>query len=80
MPKPEEAAVVILVDTEQNNKIIRVDKTHAWNPQQGTMFYWNPQAPETQFFFNDRDVKTGRVFTVLYDMQRKQTRARVPIR
>ncbi|MCH7686081.1 MAG: hypothetical protein IH899_05270 [Planctomycetes bacterium] len=72
MPKPEEAAIVILVDTKQNNKIIRVDKTHAWNPQQGTMFYWNPQAPETQFFFNDRDVKTGKVFTVLYDIEKKK--------
>ena len=72
MPKPEEAAIVILVDTKQNNKIIRVDKTHAWNPQQGTMFYWNPQAPETQFFFNDRDVKTGRVFAVLYDIENRK--------
>ena len=75
MPKPEEAATVILVDTQQANRILRVDKTHAWNPQQGTMFYWNPLAPETQFFFNDRDLKTGRVFTVLYDLaQRKRVR------
>jgi len=72
MPKPEEAAVVILVDTERNNEIIPVERTYAWNPQQGTMFYWNPQAPETQFFFNDRDLETGRVFTVLYDVQKKR--------
>lgn len=71
MPKPEETAVIILVDTKQNNRIIPVDKTHAWNPQQGTMFYWNPQAAETQFFFNDRDVKTGKVFTVLFDIEKK---------
>ncbi len=44
MPTAEEAAAVILVDTRDNNKILRVDKTHAWNPQQGTMFYWNPSA------------------------------------
>ena len=49
-----------------------MDKTNAWNPQQGTMFYWNPNAPETQFFFNDRDVKTGEVFTVLYDISKKK--------
>ena len=72
MPRPEEAAVIILVDTRQNNKIIPVEKTHAWNPQQGTMFYWNPQSPETQFFFNDRDLKTGKVFTVLYDLEQKK--------
>jgi hypothetical protein len=72
MPLPEEAATIILVDTRKNNKIIRVDKTHAWNPQQGTMFYWNPLAPETQFFFNDRDPETGKVYTVIYDIKKKK--------
>ena len=72
MPKPNEAAIIILIDTQNDNKIIRLDKTHAWNPQQGTMFYWNPNAPETQFFFNDRDVKTGNVFTVIYDIEKKK--------
>jgi len=72
LPTPEEFATVILVDTKHDNKIIRLDKCHAWNPQQGTMFYWNPLKPETQFFFNDRDIKTGKVFTVLYDIEKKK--------
>jgi hypothetical protein len=72
MPRPDEAATIILVDTQQGNRIVPVDKTHAWNPQQGTMFYWNPGASDMQFFFNDRDVNTGKVFTVLYDLQKKQ--------
>ena len=72
MPKPDEAATIILIDTYDNNKIIRVDKTNAWNPQQGTMFYWNPLAAETQFFFNDRDIETGKVFTVIYDIKKKK--------
>ncbi|MDB4583373.1 hypothetical protein N9164_09490 [Draconibacterium sp.] len=72
MPKPEEAATIFIIDTHDNNKIIRLDKTHAWNPQQGTMFYWNPLAAETQFFFNDRDVKTGEVFTVIYDIKKRK--------
>jgi hypothetical protein len=72
MPRPDEAAVIMLVDTHDDNKLISVDKTHAWNPQQGTMFYWNPLQPESQFFFNDRDVKTGEVFTVLYDIDKKK--------
>ncbi len=71
LPRPEEAATIILVDTQNDNRIIRLDKTHAWNPQQGTMFYWNPQAAATQFFFNDRDVTTGKVFTVLYDIEKR---------
>lgn len=72
MPEPEDAATIFLVDTQNDNEIIKVEKTHAWNPQQGTMFYWNPQAPETQFFFNDRDVKTGKVFTAIYDIEKKE--------
>ena len=72
MPRPEDAALIMLVDTHDDNKLIPIDKTHAWNPQQGTMFYWNPLQPETQFFFNDRDVKTGEVFTVLYDIAKKK--------
>ena len=46
----------------------KVDESLGWNPQQGTMFYWNPDNPETQFFFNDRDKKTGKVFTVIFDI------------
>lgn len=72
MPGPQDAATVILVDTERNNEIIRLDKTHAWNPQQGTMFYWNPNAPDSQFLFNDRDIETGKVFTVLYDVEKRK--------
>jgi len=72
LPKPEEAATIFIIDTQNDNKIIRLDKTHAWNPQQGSMFYWNPLEPETQFFFNDRDIKTGKVFTVIYDIEKKK--------
>lgn len=70
MPAPDDPAVVILIDTWKDNRILRIDTTFAWNPQQGTMFYWNPNAPETQFFFNDRDHCTGKVFTVLFDVSK----------
>ena len=71
MPTPDEAAEIVLVDTQSNNALIHLDRTHAWNPQQGTMFYWNPLVTNTQFFFNDRDVKTGDVFAVLYDVEKR---------
>src|SRR5688572_1718437 len=32
------------------------------------MLYWNPEAAETQFFFNDRDPNTHEVFCVLFDV------------
>ena len=68
MPEPDAAADIVLVDTARANKVVRVDQTRAWNFQQGTMFYWNPTSPETQFFFNDRDPDTNRIFTVLFDI------------
>jgi len=72
MPKPNEAAEIILIDTQNNYEITVVDRSLGWNPQQGTMLYWNPQEPETQFFFNDRDPVTQDVFCVLYDINARK--------
>ena len=69
MPKPDEAAEIVLIDTAHGNRIVPVDKTRAWNFQQGTMFYWDPASAETQFFFNDRDPRTNKIYTVLFDVQ-----------
>ncbi|HRI87529.1 MAG TPA: hypothetical protein PLJ47_02825 [Candidatus Hydrogenedentes bacterium] len=66
MPGASDAAEILLLDTQDAYRAIQLTKTRAWNPQQGTMFYWNPAAAETQFFFNDRDPQTGKLFTVLY--------------
>jgi hypothetical protein len=74
MPEPEDAAGIVLIDTQEGNKIIRVDSSRAWNPQQGTMFYWRP-GKTSEFLFNDRDQKSGKVFAVLHDAtQRKRVR------
>lgn len=68
MPQATDAAEIVLLDTKSNYAVRVVERTRAWNPQQGTMLYWNPDAPETQFFFNDRDPKTGKIFCVLFDV------------
>jgi len=68
MPESGDAADIVLIDTERPNKVMQVDQTRAWNFQQGTMFYWNPASAETQFFFNDRDPATNRIFAVLFDI------------
>ena len=68
LPGSADPAEICLIDTRNDYAIRVVDRTRGWNPQQGTMFYWNPEHPETQFFFNDRDPRTGKVFTVLFDI------------
>lgn len=72
MPAPNEAADIVLLDTQDNYSVAKIEETRAWNFQQGTMFYWNPDAPDTQVFFNDRDPATNHVFTVLYDIAEKK--------
>jgi hypothetical protein len=68
LPGASDPADVCLLDAANHHAVRVVDQTRGWNPQQGTMFYWNPEHPETQFFFNDRDRTTGKVFTVLFDI------------
>lgn len=68
LPDGREPADIVLLDAQQNYAPRVVDQSRAWNPQQGTMLYWNPEAPETQFFFNDRDPATNKVFCVLCDI------------
>jgi hypothetical protein len=76
LPGKGEAASVNLIhlDTKKDGryKVEKLDESQGWNPQQGTMFYWNPHKPHHQFFFNDRDSKTGVVYTVLYDVKKRQ--------
>jgi hypothetical protein len=72
MPKAGEPCDIVIIDTENNYTVTKVDESLAWNLQKGTMLYWNPNAPETQFFFNDRDPKTEDIFTVLYDISTKK--------
>lgn len=68
MPGPDDPAEIILLDAENDYAVRAVDTSRGWNVQQGTMLYWNPADPENQFFFNDRDPETGKVFCVLYDV------------
>jgi hypothetical protein len=77
MPAPGESADIILLDTRNQFAARVVDQTRAWNFQQGTMLYWNPLAPETQFFFNDRDPKTQEIFCVLFDISKGKNGRRI---
>ena len=72
MPGPGEPADICLIDTQNDYAVEKVDETCGWNPQQGTMYYWNPDPDTCQFFFNDRDPATGKIFTVLYDIEKKK--------
>jgi hypothetical protein len=77
MPGVDEPAEIVLLDSQRDYAARIVERSRAWNPQQGTMLYWNPEQQETQFSFNDRDPKTGKVFCVLFDLSRGESGGRV---
>jgi hypothetical protein len=70
LPDGSEPAEIVLLDAHNDYAARVVERSRAWNPQQGTMLYWNPLLPETQFLFNDRDPATNKVFCVLFDISR----------
>jgi hypothetical protein len=59
MPRKGELADVVLIDSQKENTVRVLDRTRAWNLQQGSMLYWNPLHAESQFFFNDVDPESG---------------------
>jgi hypothetical protein len=68
LPTGDEPAEIVLLDSKNDYAARVIEHSRAWNPQQGTMLYWNPLAQETQLFFNDRDPATNKVFCVLFDV------------
>jgi hypothetical protein len=63
----KDAAAIVLIDPD-TRRITQVAETRAWNFQQGTMLYWNPEKPSEEFFFNDRRAD-DRVFAVLHNLR-----------
>jgi hypothetical protein len=72
MPGLADEAGITLLDTQRGHAVERVTATRAWNPQQGSMLYWDPEAPTERFFHNDLDPSTGAAFTVLYDVRQRR--------
>ena len=72
MPEPDDAAEIVLINTQNEFHVEVVDRTLAWNLQQGTMLFWIPGAADSRFLFNDKDPETGVVFTVLYDINERR--------
>ena len=61
----------VLIDTKNNYEIEVVDQSLGWNPQQGTMFYWNPDFPETQFSLMIVIPKQEK-YSQLYDIEKRK--------
>ena len=50
---PKDEAESVLIDTENNNKIEVLSKTHTWNVQQGCMLGWLGPNYDKEIIYND---------------------------
>lgn len=55
---PDEPAELLLIDTDNNNSVKTIAKTHSWNVQQGCMMQWLGPNYDKEIIYNDfRDGK-----------------------
>lgn len=58
-PKPGEELTVGMVDLQDGDKYLPLDKTAAWCWQQGTMLQWLGSAPDKEVIYNSVDDGAG---------------------
>lgn len=63
---PSEPADILLIDTQNNNSIKYIAKTHSWNVQQGCMAQWLGPSFNEKIIYND--FREGRYCSVIYDI------------
>lgn len=71
-PKPEDRAIIGLIDLTDNNRWQRIAETSAWNWQQGTMLQWLLTPPQRLIIYNDR--QGGRFISIIRDVNTGESR------
>ncbi len=66
VPDPLDAADILLIDTEDNNRVRKVATTHTWNVQQGCMAQWLGPDFKSHILYND--MREGKYCSVVLDV------------
>lgn len=69
-PAPKEPGTVCLIDTQNDNQVIEIGTTHAWNVQQGCMAQWLGPDFRTRIIYND--FRDGKYHSVIYNVEKQQ--------
>lgn len=64
-----DTAGIVLIDTKNNNKVIRIAKTHCWNVQQGCMAQW---ISDDEILYND--FRDGDFCSVILNIRSRKER------
>ncbi|MCW8129482.1 MAG: hypothetical protein KIS92_03780 [Planctomycetota bacterium] len=71
-PTAEDQATVCLVDTHDDDRLMPLAETYAWNWQMGCNMMWLPTAPDREIVYNARE--NGRWVSVIRDVFSGKTR------
>lgn len=74
---PKEPGVVGVIDTQDQNKFIKVGVTHSWNVQQSCMAQWMGPDFETKIIYND--FRDGKYCSVIYNWAEKHEEIVLPL-
>jgi hypothetical protein len=72
-PQHSHSATIGIVEVD-TGKFIPLEKTQAWNWQQGAMLHWLPRDPNRKIVYNDYDPQEEKLFACILDIP---TRKRV---
>lgn len=75
-PAPQEVAEIVLFDTWNNNKEIKIATTRTWNSQQGCMAQWLGPDFESRIIYND--FRENKYVSVIYNVLLKKEEKVIP--
>lgn len=64
---PKESGEVVIIDTENNNKVIKIGTTNSWNVQQGCMAQWLGPDFSEKIIYND--FRDGEYCSVIFNVK-----------
>ena len=73
---PKEPGEVVLVDTQNGNKVIKVGITHSWNVQQSCMAQWLGPDFKSRLIYND--YRDGQYCSVIYNVEQMKEEQVLP--
>ena len=73
---PKEPGEVVLVDTQNGNKILKVGITHSWNVQQSCMAQWLGPDFKSRLIYND--YRDGRYCSVVFNVEQMKEERVLP--
>ena len=74
---PKEEGEVVLIDTTDNNRVIKIGITHSWNVQQGCMAQWIGPEYNNRLIYND--YRDGHYCSIIFNVENMKEERVLPL-